>query len=188
MAEESRINATDRLRQEGRWNEASAFRDQTKRQLQAEGKTRLEANDGAWAAMLAKYPPLAPSADADEYADACWIEDPDGSHDDARWPNLVGDILWVYVHLAVRRIQPTDAPNPGAWSLLCWARRHVNRFFEQLFPKILSASAQQSWKPPIQHAGAGDDEDDGLQRLNAIFAEARQQNEERRQEETRRPT
>ena len=180
MTEESKINATDRLRREGRWEEASQFRDQVKQQLRTEGKSRQEANDAAWAAMIAKYPPLAQSDGADEFDDV-WIEDTDGSHDDPKWPNLVADILWVYLHLARRCTQSTDAPNPGAWSLLCWARRHVNRFFEQLIPKILSASSQQSGNLPVHHART-DDEDEGLKRLDAIFAETRLENEERRKE------
>ena len=181
MTEESKINATDRLRREGRWDEASRFRDEVKQQLRAEGKSRQEANDAAWAAMLAKYQPLAPSDGTGEFDDV-WIEDTDASHDEANRPNLVADIMWTYLHLAIRSTQPKDAPNPGAWSMLCWARRHVNRFFEQLFPKVLSASSQQTRNLHVQHARPDDDEDEGLRRLEAIFEETRLENENCRKE------
>lgn len=55
---ESRIEATPRLQREGRWAEASLFRDQVRSRLRAEGKTRAEANDAAWEAMTEAYPPL----------------------------------------------------------------------------------------------------------------------------------
>ena len=42
--QENKIEATDRLRQDGLWEEASLYRDAVKRCLRAEGKSRKEAN------------------------------------------------------------------------------------------------------------------------------------------------
>ena len=47
------------------------------------------------------------------------------------------DVAWVYEHLADRNVKPQDAPTAGAWSLLTWARRYKNRFFEQVLPKAM---------------------------------------------------
>ena len=56
---ESRSVATDRLRCEGRWEEASLYRDEMRRKFKAEGLKCAEANEASWDAMLAKYPPQA---------------------------------------------------------------------------------------------------------------------------------
>ena len=63
MAEkiESKIELTDRLRREGRDEEASPYRNQVREQLRAEGKTRKEAMEGAWEATRVAFPPLPPS-------------------------------------------------------------------------------------------------------------------------------
>ena len=58
---ESKIVATDRLRKDGRWAEASIWRDQKRKQLRAEGQTRAESNEAAWDAMRKQFPPLPPS-------------------------------------------------------------------------------------------------------------------------------
>jgi hypothetical protein len=44
---ESKIVATDRLRKEGRWEEASLWRDNKRKQLRAEGKSKTDANDAS---------------------------------------------------------------------------------------------------------------------------------------------
>jgi hypothetical protein len=54
-------------------------------------------------------------------------------------PNLVRDTLWAYENLPNRKAKPEDAPTVGAWSLLTWARRYRNRFFEILLPKAMAA-------------------------------------------------
>ena len=55
---ESKIVATDRLRKEGRWEEASLWRDQKRKQLRGDGKhNRAESNAAAWTAMIEEFPP-----------------------------------------------------------------------------------------------------------------------------------
>ena len=44
---ESKIVATKRLQSEGRWNEASLYREEVREHLRGEGMTRKEANKGA---------------------------------------------------------------------------------------------------------------------------------------------
>jgi len=68
VMEESKIVTTERLRREGRWEEASAYRDQVRKELRSQGKPRKEAAERAWDTMMAKFPPLAPPEPASEPA------------------------------------------------------------------------------------------------------------------------
>jgi hypothetical protein len=56
---ESKIELTERLRREGRWAEASKFKDTALADFRAKGMKREEAAEAAWAAMAEAYPPLA---------------------------------------------------------------------------------------------------------------------------------
>ncbi len=46
-----------RLRDEGRWPEANRIREVERRRLRAEGRTRQQARDESWAAMLSAIDP-----------------------------------------------------------------------------------------------------------------------------------
>ena len=63
---ESKISATERLRREGRWDEASCYRDDARKKYKAEGMARTEANDAAWEAMIKKFSPLPVDDSPDE--------------------------------------------------------------------------------------------------------------------------
>ncbi len=54
---ESKAELTDRLRREGRWSEASKFKDTALADFRAKGMKRDEAGDAAWEAMAEAYPP-----------------------------------------------------------------------------------------------------------------------------------
>lgn len=60
---ESKVELTDRLRREGRWSEASQFKDQVLRGLREAGVKRNDAGDEAWRQMAEQFPPL-PAEDA----------------------------------------------------------------------------------------------------------------------------
>jgi len=66
----SKISLCDRLRAEGRWDEASKFKDAALREFKAKGMKRHEASDAAWEAMEKAFPPEEPEepppADAPE--------------------------------------------------------------------------------------------------------------------------
>jgi hypothetical protein len=155
---ESKIEVTERLRREGRWSEASLFKDQELKRLRGEGMNKAEASEQAWAAMAETFPPLANRGGPDVHTDAPgataaepWpAQQPRGMEpdidvealldrigDDRQAPDLVRDTLWVYGALENRRAKPEDAPSLGAWSLLLWARQYRNRFFEQVLPKAM---------------------------------------------------
>jgi hypothetical protein len=55
---ESKITLTDRLRREGRWEQACIFRDQKRREFRAAGMSKVEAREAAWEAAAAAFPPL----------------------------------------------------------------------------------------------------------------------------------
>ena len=60
---ESKIKLTERLRAEGRWTEASNFRETARADCRAKGMSRQEAVEASWEAMAEAYPPL-PVAEA----------------------------------------------------------------------------------------------------------------------------
>jgi hypothetical protein len=133
----SKITLTERLRKESRWDEASRFKDEHIAKLRADGKNRKEAQQAAWEALERQYPPLEVDGNEEGAYPTDLIETGKlGSsdfHDDAKW---------VYQHIAVAEVKPEDAPTPGSWALLKWAKRNEDRFFEQVMPK--ASAAKQS--------------------------------------------
>jgi hypothetical protein len=116
---QSKIQITRRLEREGRWAEASRFKDEYISKLRVEGKSRKEAGQAAWEEMERKYPPQ-PSETEPAALEALPVEWADrfGSTSD----DFVSDTLWVYNTLGLSNVQPEDAPGAGAWSLLRWAK------------------------------------------------------------------
>ena len=141
---ESKSVATDRLRREGRWEEASLWRDQKRGQLRAEGQARTESNEAAWQAMIDQFPPLPPSESrGGGHAVELLDIDPD-SYDGQS--GCAGDIGWVYQHLSVKSAAPDQAPSAGAWGLLQWARQHSDKFFP-LWAKTTPVQASEDVIP-----------------------------------------
>jgi hypothetical protein len=134
---ESKITLTHRLQREDRWDEASLFKDNHIAQLRAEGKPRKEAQQAAWEEMASRFPPQ-PSESGPVVMEALPIEWAD--HLSSSSDDFVGDVMWVYSRLGLSNVQPEDAPSAGAWSLLRWAKRHEDRFFEQTLPKVMAKS------------------------------------------------
>jgi hypothetical protein len=145
---ESKIDATDRLRREGRWSEASLFRDEKRRKLHGEGMNRSDAGDAAWEAMVEKYPPLTvpevespalPSVDRDiETIEAVL------ALTESRTPNIVADVEWVYATVGDEAVEPNGVPNLGAWGMWRWARSNRNEFFEGLWPKAAAVKSKRN--------------------------------------------
>ena len=63
---ETKIELTHRLQRDGRWEEASTFREKLRRELREAGKARAVANDVAWARMADEFPPLSASRQQSE--------------------------------------------------------------------------------------------------------------------------
>ena len=133
---ESKITATDRLRREGRWEEASMWRDEKRGQLRQEGQSRADANAASWQAMIDQFPPM-PEGEEQQPGSGTAIElldiNPDDSDDQT---DLVRDALWVYANLCRNGVQVQEAPSLGAWGMLTWARTCPDKFF-QFFQKVM---------------------------------------------------
>jgi hypothetical protein len=56
LSREEKHDVMVRLRQEGDWEEADAFRERERRRLRQAGASRAEARDQAWKLMLKEYP------------------------------------------------------------------------------------------------------------------------------------
>jgi len=177
---ESKIVVTERLRQEGRWEEASQYRDEVRKELRSQGKPRAEAAEAAWDAMMAKYPPLPPAEpippepEPENFDVDALVERAEGNE-----PDLARDTLWAYENLENRKTRPEDAPSVGAWSLLKWAREYRNRFFEQLVPKAMAARTKR-----VEEDGLGENADPGLEEVEKMLADLHRQWEESLAEDT----
>lgn len=142
----------DRLRKEGRMNEALRYWNKSYNLCLQEGMVGKEASEMAWGAVVEKFPPMEilpppperpkrgrpPKAMAEALLPAIaegWKEARGQERRDK--PDLVSDILWVYANLENDAAVAGTAPSVGAWSMLVWARTYRNRFFEQLLPKAL---------------------------------------------------
>ena len=141
--DESKSAATDRLRREGRWEEASKFRDDKRAEFKIAGMKRTEANNAAWDAMLAEFPPQptsAPESDGAQRSDAESIA-AILARSNSSTADPLGDALWVYDHLGDDDLTPAEFPSLGAWSMWNWSRANRARFFERLWPKADAARA-----------------------------------------------
>jgi hypothetical protein len=140
---ESKIVLTERLRREGRWAEASKYKDDALSDFRGKGMKRDEASESAWNAMEQAFPPIAiveatSETDGEEGADIRIL----GLKDiPADWPPLPGntslqeEVKWchanrvmvvketgggvVFVHLD-RAITP--APS---WAALGWLETSI---------------------------------------------------------------
>ena len=55
--DESKIELTERLRRDNRWDEAAKFKETARADFRAKGMKRAEAAEAAWEAMAEAYPP-----------------------------------------------------------------------------------------------------------------------------------
>jgi hypothetical protein len=128
---ESKIELTERLRREGRWAEASQFRDTARGDFHAKGMKRDEASEAAWAAMAQAYPPLpaaeVPTDAADGVEDtpaptspeaaSAPLPSPRAVRMPPEWASLPGnaspkaEVEWVAANLALCRGRRTGGPD-----------------------------------------------------------------------------
>jgi hypothetical protein len=178
---ESKIVATDRLRRENRWEMATQWRDEKRKQLRTEGQTKADSNESSWDAMLKQFPPLPPnehtpatgsSTGGLELVDA-------GSSDYNGQPDLVRDTLWTYENLARKGVTPKDAPSLGAWSLLGWARGSQDHFFEKMLPKAMAIEVKRpAHSPSMQELEDEEAEKEPLPDLFEAIREDMKRNED----------
>ena len=162
---ESKITLTHRLQREDRWAEASKFKDECIAKLRAEGKNRKEAQQAAWEEMEQRFPPQPSQSEpvALEALPSEWADQLSSSSVD-----FAGDAMWVYSRLGLSNVQPGDAPSAGAWSLLRWAKRHEDRFFEQILPKVVAKSSKAASSSPEEELA--DKEKQSITELEKLFS------------------
>lgn len=173
---------TERLRREGRWKEAYAFKEQRRIELRYARYGRSEAVEMAWKAMVEKYPPLpeepAPAAPAKEAAPQMIANEnffPEEEDDGFEFPpdaeqsadQIAADCRWVYRNIARKNVQKKDCPSAGAWGLLSWARKNQAKFYEQIAVKIASGKLGAS------DTGAGDKGEEDTSELDALLIAAK---------------
>jgi len=99
------------------------------RKLKKRGKTRRVGGEGAVASTL----PHVPKAAQGFTRDTAQI-------DADETVNMLDVVSWVFKHLSVEDTRPEDAPNPGAWSLLCRARasgENMDWFLEKFCTRLV---------------------------------------------------
>lgn len=137
---ESKIVATRRLQTEGRWIEASAFKDETIKQLRSGGMKKAAAGETAWKRMIEKFPPLNKTEgdlpSSQKGAADLQIEKLMQVASHQVPTNFTADVQWVYQHLDCHDLSTSNVPSSSALSTLKWARSNRTRFFENLLPKI----------------------------------------------------
>ncbi len=150
---ESKIQLTERLRAEGRWPEASKFKDTALADFRAKGMKRDEAGVAAWEAMADAYPPL-PDAEAaavnvrvqglGEIPDS-WPDLPDNA-------SLAAEIAWVQSQRlriveerpngsTVVRLDRARSPAPSM-AALGWLETSI-RSYAKFIDVAAKATAQQ---------------------------------------------
>ena len=129
---EDKLGCNNRLKKEGRLDEAYCFKDNLIAKYRQIGMKRPEAQHRAWYDMMKEFPPQELPEEDEEPVN---FEEGEG--------NFVNDSMWVYANLA-RRVSKEKAPNPGAYAMLQWARDNQNDFFKSIMPKALDIKAKQA--------------------------------------------
>ncbi len=139
---ESKIDLTDRLKREGRWEEASLFKDEKIKELRTTGLKRPEAQDKAWEAMEMQFPPI----EIPQEDELDWEFTPEEiAHlSPGSLENFPEDVSWVYSHLELRDADIGSAPSAGAVGLLGWARANRADFFSKILPRAIQLQEKQS--------------------------------------------
>lgn len=183
---ESKIALTERLRREGRWDEASKFKDNAINGFRTDGMKRGDAAEAAWAAMADAFPPMSvgerPIETRNGTLDSSAAESgPIPWNDLPTQANFDEEVRWVhqqYILIIEDSSQgvvihwdraTTDAPSTGACSLARWAAENRTAFYKDLLPKTMARSN-----------GLGDTEntvkvqDPGLREIKAMLKQLEQ--------------
>ena len=139
---ESKIDLTDRLRREKRWEEAAQYKDSTAKKLRDGGMKRGAANQEAWEAMAEKYPPI--EAPEEDEPDLEFTPEEIAHLSPGSLENFPEDVSWVYSHLELRDADIGSAPSAGAVGLLSWARANKADYFAKILPRAIQLQEKQS--------------------------------------------
>jgi hypothetical protein len=178
---ESKIVVTERLRREGRWAEASKFKDAAAADFRSSGMSRTEANEAAWNATAEKFPPSSPEraerggGPQDDVSAVSppipWGDLPTEAHfdDEVRWVHQQY-ILIVEDSPSGRIIHwdraTTEPPSTGACSLALWAADNRTAFYKDLLPKTIAKAGGGSRELAEQIA---EEEERGISDVEALL-------------------
>ena len=124
---ESKAELTDRLRREGRWE---AFK-KRREELRANGTPAKQ----AWYQAAAEFPPpvAQPAATAVPAVDLRALKGKPAV-------SIVQAAAWAFEQLDCDWVKPADAPSPGAWGRLEWARSSMmarSEFYRTFVAKLV---------------------------------------------------
>jgi hypothetical protein len=164
---ESKIELVERLRHEGRWEEASKFKDTALADFRAKGMTRQEAADAAWDATAEAYPPLsvtgeltARAPDAPEPTTATTAAPPIPWTDLPTYADFDAEVRWVHQQFILiveetprGRVIHWDRaterpPSTGACSLARWAADNRTAFYKDVLPKATAKPHEPTGDEP----------------------------------------
>jgi len=136
----------DRLRREGRWADATAYRDSQRQRLRDEGVPKAVARERAWELMAAEFPELPPACETvasisqgDDMPDDAADELVERFSDDDEG-DIAGAIAWVARYLSVSPGWVAEnATSLLAVQIHAWARDDRRTFFQHLLPRALAA-------------------------------------------------
>ena len=141
---QSKLELTKRLEREGRWEEASQWKDSRIKYHRSKGNKRPEAQALAWEEMEAKYPPVEVPEEvlsAPGFSPEVLASLPPGS-----FRTFMEDAEWVYANLESGCINVAEPPSTGAVALLTWARTNRDAFYSKILPRGLEQIEQQREK------------------------------------------
>ncbi|REJ82660.1 MAG: hypothetical protein DWQ29_13060 [Planctomycetota bacterium] len=161
---ESKIELTERLRREGRWSEASKFKDDEIKRLRAEeGLNREDAKERAWELMAEEYPPL-PLAETDTVTENVTMRVQGVGEIPSSWPDLPhnaslqSELNWVQANRlrvveersygsTVVHLDRARSPAPS-WSALSWLETSIRsyaKFVDVVARNVKEEQDEQSW-------------------------------------------
>lgn len=119
---ETKVQLTDRLRREARWDDAAKFRDEARRSSRKGGMSRADANEESWRLMAEKFPALTPGT-SNKLTETLTepVEPPFPTDLPPSDGDFVADLSWAFKTIG-DDVGPHDASNGSAWLLRVWGR------------------------------------------------------------------
>lgn len=164
--QEHELRDYQRLRAEGRWDDANEFREAERKRLRAAGRTRQQAREESWESMLERFPPLdeqtneqtpvQPSASESDPRSESDSEDSDMMWQDEQYDeelrqlarqacelpiDIYRDMDFAYRNMSSPNVTPLMAPCLPAWQWYLFARSEPNEFLE-MFTKFEEVRAR----------------------------------------------
>ena len=68
--------------------------------------------------------------------------------------DTISDINWIYNHLMIADVKPSDAPSPGAWAHLQYHRSTpaaMDEFFTKVYPRLIPAKGTIQKMQDLKH-------------------------------------